>query len=167
MWEIPNSSASQLGQTNMPQSLAQIYLHLVFSTKDRRPFLQDRLIRGEVHKVLGGHCNNLDCPVLIVGGVADHVHILCRFGRTVTVAELIKELKRESSIWIKSKGDSMKDFHWQNGYGAFSISPAHVDALRSYIANQEEHHARESFQDVFRRLLKKYGMEWDERYVWD
>ena len=151
----------------MPQSLSQIYLHPFFSTKDCWPFLHDRPVRNEVHKIFGGLFNKHECPVLTVGGVADHVHILCRFGRTVTLADLIKELKRGSSIWINSIGNPTKDFRWQNGSGAFSISPAHVDALRSYIADQEEHHAKESFQDEFRRILTKYGLEWDERYVWD
>jgi putative transposase len=119
----------------MPQSLAQIYLHIVFSTKDRRPMLQDPTIRDEAHNYLGGACNKLDCPVLRVGGVSDHVHILCRLGRTITVADLIKELKRESSRWLKTKSPDLKDFFWQNGYGAFSVSPSHVETLREYIAN--------------------------------
>jgi putative transposase len=148
----------------MPQSLAQIYLHIVFSTKDRRPFLSDVAIREELHNYLGGTCNKVECPVLRVGGVADHVHLLCRLGRTITTAQLIHELKRESSHWLKAK---VADFYWQNGYGAFSVSPNHVEPLRIYIANQEEHHKQVSFQDEFRRLLTKYGMEWDERYVWD
>jgi REP element-mobilizing transposase RayT len=151
----------------MPQSLAQIYLHLVFSTKDRRPFLQDAALRGELHRYLGGTCNKLDCPVLRVGGAADHVHILCRLGRSIAVADLIKELKRDSSQWVKTKAASLADFYWQNGYGAFSVSPGHVEALREYIASQEEHHRTVTFQDEFRRLLTKYGLEWDERYVWD
>ncbi|MBI3410755.1 MAG: IS200/IS605 family transposase [Planctomycetes bacterium] len=151
----------------MPQSLAQIYVHIVFSTKERRPFLQDQSLREEAHKYLGAMCNNLDCPVLRVGGVADHVHVLCRLGRTITLADLVRELKRESSKWLKTKAPTLDDFHWQNGYGAFSVSPAHVEAVRQYIANQEEHHRATSFQDEFRRLLKKYGLEWDERYVWD
>jgi REP element-mobilizing transposase RayT len=151
----------------MPQSLAQIYLHIVFSTKDRRPLLQDPVIRDEMHKYLGGICNGLDCPVLRVGGVEDHVHILCRFGRTVSIAELIKELKRASSIWVKTKGATYDDFHWQGGYGVFSVSPAHVEAVREYIANQEQHHRKVTFQEEFRRLLAKYGLEYDERYVWD
>ena len=151
----------------MPQSLAQIYLHIVFSTKDRRPFLHDRAIREEMHAFLGGECKKLDCPVLRVGGTADHVHIVCRLGRTISVAELVKELKRESSQWVKTRDASLADFYWQAGYGAFSVSPSHVEILREYIANQEEHHRTESFQDEFRRLLTKYGIEWDERYVWD
>ncbi len=151
----------------MPQSLAQLYIHIVFSTKNRHAYLHDKTIREELHKYLGGTCNNLDCPVLRVGGYTDHVHILCRLGRTITVADLVKELKRESSQWLKTKAPDLADFYWQNGYGAFSISPGHVEALREYIANQEEHHRQESFQDEFRRLLRKYGLEWDERYVWD
>jgi putative transposase len=149
------------------QSLAQIYLHIVFSTKDRCPFLQDAIIRDEIHHYLGGVCNNRDCPVLRVGGIADHVHILCRFGRGISVADLVKELKRESSQWIKSKAKDLASFYWQNGYGAFSISPSHVEQLRDYIAKQEEHHRHVTFQEEFRRLLAKYGLEWDERYVWE
>jgi REP element-mobilizing transposase RayT len=151
----------------MPQSLAQIYLHIVFSTKDRQTFFKDLDIRNDMHAYLGGTCGNLDCPALIVGGVADHVHILCRFGRTISVADLIRELKRESSKVAKTKSPSLATFQWQAGYGAFSVSPAHVDALREYIANQEEHHRTETFQEEFRRLLEKYGVEYDERYVWD
>jgi putative transposase len=151
----------------MPQSLAQIYLHIVFSTKDRLPYLQDASLREEMHKYLGGVCNNIDCPTLCVGGIADHVHILCRFGRTITLANLIQELKRDSSKWVKTKARSLQDFHWQNGYGAFSISPSHVEPVREYIANQEEHHRATTFQDEFRHLLTKFGLKWDERYVWD
>jgi REP element-mobilizing transposase RayT len=151
----------------MPQSLAQIYLHLVFSTKGRKAWLQDQNIREELHKYLAEACNNNDCAALQVGGVADHVHVLCRFGRSISVSGLIKELKLGSSKWAKSKSTSLAEFYWQNGYGAFSVSPSHVDPLRAYILNQEEHHRTETFQDEFRRLLKKYGIEWDERYVWD
>jgi putative transposase len=151
----------------MPQSLAQIYLHIVFSTKHRHPFLQDPSIRDEAHKYLGGTCNNLGCPVLCVGGVADHVHVLCRFGRTLSVADLLQGLKQDSSKCLKSKGPALANFFWQSGYGAFSVSPGHVEALRGYIANQEAHHRTETFQDEFRRLLTKYGLQWEECYVWD
>ena len=151
----------------MSQSLAQIYLHIVFSTKNRQPFLADESIRDQTHRYLGQTCNNLGCSVLRVGGIADHVHILCRLGRSIHVADLVKELKRESSKWLKTKDPSLADFQWQNGYGAFSVSPGHVGILQDYIANQEEHHRAETFQDEFRRILKKYRLEWDERYVWD
>jgi putative transposase len=151
----------------MPQSLTQIYLHIVFSTKDRRPFLQNAAVRDEAHHFLGGTCNRLECPVLRVGGAADHVHILCRLGRKISVADLVKELKRESSQWLKTKSSDLTDFYWQRGYGAFSVSPGHIEGLRNYITNQEEHHRKETFQEEFRRLLTKYGLEWDEQYVWD
>jgi len=151
----------------VPQSLAQIYLHVVFSTKNRRPFLVDPEIRDEMHRFLGGACKKLDSPVLRVGGVADHVHVLCRLGKTMAPAVLVKELKRASSSWAKTNGPGLREFYWQNGYAAFSVSPGHVEPLREYIGRQEEHHRKVTFQDEFRRLLKKYGLEWDERYVWD
>jgi len=151
----------------VPQSLVQIYLHITFSTKGRRPFLQDRELRDQTHAYLAGACRNLDSPSLIVGGVEDHVHIACRLSKTMAIADLIRELKRESSKWIKTKEPTLAPFHWQNGYGAFSVSPSHVDALKAYIEAQEEHHRRETFQDEFRRLCRKYGVEIDERYAWD
>ena len=151
----------------MPQSLAQVYLHIVFSTKDRTPYLRDRALRSETHAYLVGACRNLNSPSLIVGGVEDHVHILCRFGRTITMADLIKGLKKESTKWIQGKDPTLSDFHWQAGYGAFSAGPERIPELRRYIANQEEHHRTESFKDEFRRLLKEHNVEYDERYVWD
>ena len=151
----------------MPQSLVQIYVHIVFSTKHRKPFLKDKEFRERTHRYLAGICKNLNSPALIVGGVEDHVHILCRLGKTIEIADLIRDLKRDSSKWVKAEQPRLAEFHWQQGYGAFSISPAHVDALNDYIANQEEHHRHESFQDEFRRLCTKYGLEIDERYVWD
>ena len=151
----------------MPQSLVQLYIHLVFSTKLREPYLRDDQLRGNLHAYLAGACRNLDSPSLIVGGVEDHVHILCRLSKTGSVADLIRELKRESSKWVKDACAQLATFHWQNGYGAFSASPSHVRGLTHYISNQIEHHQTESFQDEFRRLCRKYGLEVDERYVWD
>ena len=151
----------------MSQSLVQIYVHIVYSTKDRKPFLRDREFRDRTHRYLAGICKNLKSPALVVGGVEDHVHILSRLGKTIKIADLIRDLKRDSSKWIKIEQPRLAGFHWQQGYGAFSSSPSHVDALKEYIANQEEHHRRESFQDEFRRLCRKYGLEIDERYVWD
>jgi REP element-mobilizing transposase RayT len=151
----------------MPQSLVQIYVHIVFSTKNRQPFLTDRPFRERTRGYLNGICDNQGSPSLAIGGVDDHVHVLCRLSKTRDISTLIRELKRDSSKWVKAENPLLPDFHWQNGYGAFSISPSHVDALKLYIANQEEHHQHESFQDEFRRLCKKYGVEIDERYVWD
>jgi REP element-mobilizing transposase RayT len=150
----------------MGQSLAQIYLHVVFSTKGRAPYLNDKALQKKVHGYLAGACHNLECPSIFVGGVEDHVHILCRLSKTQSPAVLVRELKRESSRWIKAEL-GIRPFSWQAGYGAFSISPGHVEALKKYIVNQESHHRRESFQDEFRRLLRKYGLEYDERYAWD
>jgi len=155
------------GVPPMPQSLVEIYLHIVFSTKDRQPFLGDKSFRVRAHAYLLGICNNQDCPSLRVGGVDDHVHILCRLSKTLDIATLIREIKRDSSKWIKDENPALSDFHWQNGYGAFSVSPTHVEPLTNYIINQEQHHGRESYQDEFRRLCLKYGLSIDERYVWD
>lgn len=95
------------------------------------------------------------------------MHILCRLSKAIDIADLIRDLKRDSSKWIKAEQPQLAEFHWQQGYGAFSISPLHVDALSEYIIQQEEHHRQESFQDEFCRLCKKYGLEIDERYAWD
>jgi REP element-mobilizing transposase RayT len=139
----------------------------VFSTKHRKPFLRDASFRERIHAYLVGICENQKSPSLITGGTEDHVHILCRLSKTLDVAALIRELKRESSKWIKEEGDRLSDFYWQEGYGAFSVSPSHVETLKDYIAGQQEHHRQESFQDEFRRICRKYGIEMDERYVWD
>ena len=151
----------------MPQSLVQIYVHLVFSTKHRQPFLTDAAFRPRVHAYLAGICKNLGSPSLRTGGVADHVHILCRLSKTSDVSSLVRDLKRDTTVWIKRENTGLHDFHWQQGYGAFSVSPGHVEVLKQYIANQEKHHETESFQDEFRRVCRKYGAEIDERYVWD
>jgi len=151
----------------VPQSLSQIYLHVVFSTKERRPLLQDHAACEAMHKCLAKVSNELGCPCLEAGGVEDHVHVLSRLAKTLSVSDFIKELKRATSAWVKDEFPKLQAFYWQAGYGAFSASPSHVDALQEYIRNQKQHHRNESFQDEFRRLLRKYEIEFDERYVWD
>jgi putative transposase len=151
----------------MPQSLSVVYLHLVFSTKDRRPFLRDPILRGEMHKWLGSASGELQCPSVLVGGVEDHVHILARLGRTISQADWVKEIKRTSSIWIKERDPRSHDFAWQAGYGVFSVSASNLESVRDYVARQEERHKQRTFQDEFRTLLQKHGEKWDERYVWD
>jgi REP element-mobilizing transposase RayT len=151
----------------MAQSLAKILVHTIFSTKDRRPFLRDKLLRDQMHRYLGGILANLDCQPIIVGGVEDHVHLLCSLSRTSDAAAIVKEVKRGSSLWIKTADRDLNDFAWQNGYGIFSIGFSQVSAARKYIATQEIHHRQVSFQDEFRGLLRKYELEFDERYVWD
>ncbi|MEW6303996.1 MAG: transposase [Verrucomicrobiota bacterium] len=149
----------------MPQSLSAVYIHLVFSTKDRRPFLRDKPTRDALHAYLGGISKQLDCPPLLVGGVEDHVHVLARFGRTITQAEWVKELKRVSNLWLKERG--LADFEWQGGYAVFSVSQSNLEQVKHYIAHQEEHHRKMTFQDELRALLRKHETEWDEKYVWD
>ncbi|WP_341871435.1 IS200/IS605 family transposase [Aeoliella straminimaris] len=151
----------------MPQSLAQLYIHLVFTTNQRTPFLADAAFRNHTHRYLAGVCKNQGSPAISIGGTEDHVHTLLRLGKTSSISELVRELKRDSSKWIKEENPQLEHFHWQQGYGAFSISPSHVNAIKSYISTQEEHHRKESFQDEFRRLCTKYGVELDERYAWD
>jgi putative transposase len=151
----------------MSQSLAKILVHTVFSTKERRPFLRDPAVREELHRYMGGILANLDCQPMIVGGVEDHVHLLCALSRTVQVAEMVKEVKRGSSLWIKDQAPKLAAFAWQNGYGAFSIGFSQIPTVREYIATQEAHHRKISFQDEFRALLARYEIAYDERYVWD
>jgi putative transposase len=151
----------------MPQSLSQILVHTVFSTKDRRPFLRDPALRHELHNYLAGILANHDCQSLIIGGVEDHVHILSTLSRTIHAADIVKELKRGSSLWLKTKDPGLKTFAWQNGYGIFSIGFSQIEAVRKYIAGQENHHRKISFQDEFRKLLRRYQIQYDERYVWD
>jgi len=149
------------------QSLAQIYLHLVFSTKHRKSFLNDNELAERMYAYLAGACKSLESPSLIVGGAEDHVHILCRQSKNIALKTLVAELKRESSKWIKTQKTSLSGFYWQGGYGAFSVSPSHIQALSRYIGNQQEHHKTETFQEEYRRLCHKYGLKIDERYVWD
>ena len=151
----------------MGQSLVQIYVHVIFSTKNRQPFLTDLALRAKLHAYIAGICRNLNSSAVVVGGVEDHVHILCRLGKQVAVSDFVREIKRDSSKWVKSQGPILSQFHWQDGYGAFSTSPGHVDDLRAYIANQVEHHRKESFQDEFRCVCAKFGVEINEQYVWD
>lgn len=162
----PDGVQQKLG-ASMPQSLVQVYLHIVFSTKQRRPFLRDRNLREKTYGYMAGICKHIDCPALKIGGTENHTHLLTRHSKTLAISDFLRELKRSSSIWIKAQSQELSSFQWQNGYGAFSVNPLQVEQVKAYIANQETHHHKESFQDEFRRLCRKYGVEIDERYVWD
>jgi len=151
----------------MSQSLAKILLHTIFSTKERRPFLHDEPLREELHRYLGGILAHHDCQPLIVGGTEDHVHILSTLSRTCNVADMVKETKHGSSLWLKTKSPDLHDFAWQSGYGIFSVGFSQVETVRDYIAGQKEHHRKVSFQNKYREFLKRYEIEFDERYVWD
>lgn len=150
----------------MPQSLALVIVHLVFSTKDRQPLL-GASVRPALHAYLATVARNAGCECYRVGGVADHVHLAIRFSRTLTIADLVEELKTSSSKWLKTQSSDLAGFSWQRGYGVFSVGPSDLDALRAYIDNQEEHHRTRTFQEEYRAFLTKYGIEFDERYVWD
>ncbi len=150
----------------MPQSLAQLLAHLVFSTKNREAVIADDL-RDELHAYIGGIVEKQKGALLKAGSVADHIHLLIALPRTLAPADLVQEIKTGSSKWLKSKSVRYAQFHWQGGYGIFSISPSHRPALERYIDNQAEHHRVVTFQEEYRRLLKKYGIDHDERYVWD
>ncbi len=151
----------------MPQSLSNVLLHVIFSTKNREPFLKTKELRQELHAYLVGTLRNIECPALIVGGVADHVHVLCRLSRTKTVASLIEEMKTESSKWVKRHKVGESPFYWQSGYAAFSVSASNAARVKHYIDEQESHHRVKTFQDELRAFLRRHQVEFDERYVWD
>ena len=150
----------------MPQSLARLCVHLVFSTKHREPCLHDR-VRPDLHAYMATVLKNLGCPALIINSVADHVHILLDLGRTVSVSAAVEDVKKSSSKWIKTQGDEFAAFAWQAGYGAFAVSESNVAAVRQYIEHQAEHHRKTNFQDEYRAFLVKHNIAFDERYVWD
>jgi REP-associated tyrosine transposase len=151
----------------MPQSLSAVYIHLVFSTKERWPFLKDKSLRDALHAYLGGISKTLDCPPIQIGGIEDHTHLLARFGRTISQADWVKELKRVSNLWLKEQGLWFAKFEWQAGYAAFSVSQSDLEIVRSYIVEQERHHRKMGFQEELRVLLRENQLEWDERYLWD
>ena len=149
----------------MPQSLSRILVHLVFSTKNREPMLSDAF-RDELHAYIGGIVEQRDGTLLHAGSVADHIHLLIAHPRTMAPSDLVRDIKAGSSNFLDTKIPHGA-FHWQAGYGMFSISPSHRAEVEKYIDGQEEHHRTVTFQEEYRRLLKKYGVEYDEKYVWD
>jgi len=151
----------------MAQSLSKIYVHIIFSTKNRATFLKSDSLRKSLYAFMFGICRKLDSPAIIIGGISDHVHLICCLSRIRTISEVVRELKRASTKWIKNKYQGLKLFHWQNGYGSFSISPAHLKLVREYIEKQIEHHRGISFKEEFRKIVEKYNIKYDERYVWD
>lgn len=150
----------------MGQSLVKNYVHITFSTKHRLPLISEE-IENELYSYIGGICKNLDCYPIKIGGFYDHVHILTSLSKKIALMVLLEKVKAHSSKWIKTKGDTLKRFYWQNGYGAFSVNPYEIDKVIAYIVNQKEHHRKKTFQDEYRAFLKKYKVEYDERYIWD
>ena len=152
----------------MPQSLAKVLVHIVYSTKGRRPWLKDEEIRRQLYAYKATILrDNVDTPALIIGGVEDHIHALCLLSRNFAIKKVIEEAKTETTKWLKKQGPQYADFHWQSGYGIFSVSESNAEQVKRYIANQAEYHKTKSFQDEYRELCQRHGIEIDERYVWD
>jgi len=151
---------------SVPQSLSKVIIHVVFSTKNREPWI-DAAVQSRVHAYLATICRDLGSEALSVGGVADHVHIVTMLPRTLSQAQLIEGLKKPSSKWIKTLGTRYRRFSWQRGYGVFSVSPSQLGGVLEYLQRQEEHHRARTFQEEYRELLRKHHIEFDERYVWD
>jgi putative transposase len=150
----------------MPQSLSKILLHLVFSTKNRRPWI-DEAIRADLHAYLAGTCRAIGSDAHRVGGTEDHIHIACSLPRTLTISKLLEEIKTSSSVWAKQKGPSYAGFSWQAGYGAFSLGQSQMPSLLTYIDGQKEHHETRTFKEELVAFLAKYGIEHKEEYLWD
>lgn len=150
----------------MPQSLAFVLVHVVFSTRERRGAI-DPTVRSRLHAYMATLVRNTGCECYRVNGTADHVHLAVRLSREVDIASLVREVKASSSRFLKTQAPELAEFAWQRGYGAFSVGPADRESLIRYIDDQEKHHANQSFQDELRMFLVKYGVEFDERYVWD
>ncbi len=150
----------------MPQSLSKVILHIIFSTKDREPWLDSKL-RTRMHGYLATICRELGADFVHVGGVSDHVHIMTILPRTVSQAEFVEQIKKVSSKWIKGVDARYRGFFWQRGYGAFSVSPSLLKVVLKYIEGQQKHHRTRTFQEEYRELLRKHAVDFDERYVWD
>jgi REP element-mobilizing transposase RayT len=150
----------------MSQSLSNVLIHIVFSTKGRQKLLHDE-IRPKLYAYIIGIFKTKNCSYYQVGGIDDHIHISCSLPKATSVSDLIKEIKTSTSLWLKTKDNSFENFHWQTGYGVFSLSPTHLQCLCTYIANQKEHHKHVDFKNEFLGLLKKYNVAYDERYLWD
>jgi putative transposase len=150
----------------MPQSLSKVLLHVVFSTKNREKTILTHL-RSALHAYLAGICRAKGSNAYRVFGTDDHVHIACTLPRTLTMAKLVEEIKKPSSIWMKQQKDGSSQFAWQAGYGIFSLGQSQLPVLLQYINNQEEHHRTRSFKEEYLELLEKFGVEFDEKYLWD
>lgn len=146
----------------MAQSLVGVVVHMIYSTKDRKPTLPED-VRPDLNAYLAGVLANLGCPAILIGSVADHAHILFALSKTASISDVAQATKVESSKWMKKRSEWVG---WQSGYGAFSVSQSKVPAVREYILGQEEHHRRQSFQEEFREFLERHGVAYDDRYVW-
>lgn len=150
----------------MASTLTRVLIHVTFSTKHRALLIPES-VEPALYAYTGGICRRLGSPLLTMGGVADHVHMLVSLNKTMALADLLMEVKRDTSKWMKEQGPASESFGWQDGYFGFSIGGSGVEPLRAYIANQKERHHRIDFKNEVRTLLRKYGVDWDERYIWE
>ena len=150
----------------MAQSLAQILIHLIFSTKNRESLLSEE-VRPELHRYMATILKGLDSSAILINSLEDHIHILFRLSKNRAVCDVVETVKKDSSKWIKTKGNAYRSFHWQSGYGAFSVSQSNLADVVNYINGQKEHHRRRTFQEEFKAFLKRYKVPYDERYLWD
>ena len=150
----------------MPQSLTSILVHIIFSTKNRNPFI-DSHIEEELYSYMSSVFRACESPAIKIGGTNDHVHILFALSKTRSISEVVEKVKTSTSKWIKTKGGKYRKFFWQHGYAAFSIGKSGQSKLISYIENQKAHHKKVTFQEELSSFLKKYNVEFDERYIWD
>jgi putative transposase len=150
----------------MAQSLADIILHIVFSTKERLPLIKPS-VEEELYSYISGVCKKLNSPVIKINGVEDHIHILLQLGRTIAVSDLISEIKSSSSRWIKTKDPFFNNFSWQGGFGVFSVSRHNLEGAKRYLEEQKEHHKKVSFKEELLALLKRAEIRYDEKHLWD
>ena len=148
----------------MSQSFVQFYAHIVFHTKNNKQLIRPE-IEAELYSYLGGILKNYKSNPIRIGGTSDHIHILCTLPKTMAPADLVEEIKKSSSKWIKSKGAHFQNFYWQDGYGGFSLSSSGVEAVKKYIFNQKEHHKKVSYIDEYKKLLDEYGIPYEEKYL--
>ncbi|MBO7594409.1 MAG: transposase [Salinivirgaceae bacterium] len=150
----------------MPQSLSKIYLHIVFHIKTTSPQIDEAHLE-RVHSYIGQLVNSTGCSIIRVGGIGDHVHVLCLLSRNETVSHLVEEIKRNSSRWIKTLGQEYECFAWQGGYAVFSVSESLINKTIEYVIKQKEHHKKLSFNEEYIQFLKLYNIDYDERYVFE
>jgi len=151
----------------MGQSLSQLYVHLTFSTKDRKPYIKE-LWEEELHAFMAGRFDRFDSPVIVINSVADHVHILFRLSKNHALSKVIEAVKEDSIEWLKSIDEDNADFLWQTGYGAFSVSHFQVDVVTRSIENQKLHHTDKTYKEEVDEIMKQFGViEYDSAYFWN
>jgi len=150
----------------MAQTLVSLYTHIIFSTKHRADLILSE-VENDLFGYIGGIANNNNSKLLAANGTTNHIHLLVSMTKNISLSEFVGDIKRDSSKWIETSGAAYRDFHWQDGYGAFSVGYTQLNDVKKYIANQKTHHAKISFEDEFRYFLKKYDVGYDERYIWD